>query len=82
MKIRCDSINYRKGFLEVCEVHKGRINLEVWGVHPDVSVSSFDELSDEDIIGNVELELSVDNAQELVKRLKGLLSDLEAKAES
>ena len=59
--IPCNSIVYRKGFVEVSRVHDGCINLESWSVHPETEISGVDvrdgSIGEDDIIGNVELEL-------------------------
>lgn len=77
-KIKCDGVNYRKGFIEVSgNIHEGFINLEVWRIHPDTDISSdmaFDEIPDEAFTSNAELELSLENAEELLNALKQLVS--------
>ncbi len=77
-KIKCNSISYRKGFVEITSnIHDGFINFEVWNIHPDTNISSdnfsFDMITDGDITGNVEIELSVENAQEVLKALESFL---------
>lgn len=78
-KIKCDNITYRKGFVEVSgDIHKGCINLEAWNIHPDTELSqddsAFNSIPDEAFTGNVELELNIENAKELVKRLEELIA--------
>jgi len=78
-KIKCDNINYRKGFVEVSgDIHKGCINLEAWNIHPDTDISRdesvFGSVPDEAFTGNVELELSVENAKELARKLEELIA--------
>lgn len=73
-KIRCASVDYRQGFIEVLPgVHPGAVNLEVWQVRSglDISGLSLDDqrLQDSDIIANVELELTVGEARQLVDAL-------------
>jgi hypothetical protein len=74
MKIKCNAVSYRKGFVELSEnIHEDNINLEVWGVHPDYEIphgdSPFNKVPIESFIGNLELELSVENARALIQDL-------------
>ncbi|MET0063683.1 MAG: hypothetical protein ABW176_15450 [Candidatus Thiodiazotropha endolucinida] len=74
-KIKCNSIDYRKGFLEVSyNVHDAYINLEVWNIHPDTDISGesteFEDISEELFTGNTEIEMSIDEAEQLLKKLK------------
>ena len=78
-KIKCDGVNYRKGFIELSDnIHKNYVNLEVWGVHPDYDISqgesSFNEIPEESFIGNVELELSIENAKVLIRDLRNFVN--------
>ena len=76
-KIKCNSINYRKGYIEVTgNIHEGHVNIEAWRIHPDTDISgdmSFEEISDEAFTSNTELELTLENAEELVKALQGAI---------
>lgn len=79
-KIKCNAIEYRKGFIEVkSNIHAGCINLETWSIHPDVDISddksSLDTLSENDITGNTEIELTVERAKELVRLLQLAIDD-------
>ena len=52
MKIKCNSVNYRKGFVGITnDAHDRCMNLEVRGIHPDIDVSpeknTFEGFSDE-----------------------------------
>lgn len=81
-KIKCDGVNYRKGFVELSNnIHENHINLEVWGVHPDYDISevgsSFNEIPEESFIGNVELELNLESAKALVQELSSFINNLE-----
>lgn len=81
-KIKCDGVNYRKGFVELSNnIHDNHINLEVWGVHPDYDLSqidsSFSEIPEESFIGNVELELNLENAKALIQDLSSFIKMLE-----
>lgn len=71
--IKCHSINYRQGFIQVsAKVHDGCINLESWNIHSEVNIKnheSLDELTDSSVLSNVELELSVEEAKELINKL-------------
>ncbi|MBB6520015.1 hypothetical protein [Pseudoteredinibacter isoporae] len=81
-KIKCDEVSYRKGFVEISgNIHENHINLEVWGVHPDFDIppgeASFNKTPEESFIGNVELELSVENANALIQELSNFVNSLE-----
>ncbi len=80
--IKCNSINYRKGYIEVeSEIHKGCVNLEVTQIHPDVDITSTrlgdGKLSDEAFIGNTEIELSLEEAKNLIELLKNAIDKTE-----
>lgn len=73
-RIYCRNISYRSGFIEVLpNIHPGHVNIEVWNIHPDSSQPGADirdgSVSDEDVIGNTEIELSIAQAKELVELL-------------
>ena len=57
--IRCNSIHYRKGFVEVSRVHNGCVNLESWSVNSESEISGVyvhdGRVDDDDITGNVDL---------------------------
>lgn len=78
--IRCNSISYRKGFVEVSRVHDGCVNLESWSVHSEAEISGVDvrdeRIDDEDITGNVELELNIDAAERLIAALQAAVDEL------
>lgn len=72
--IICNDIAYRQGFIEVAAgIHPHHINIETWNIHPDCDISSLSltdaTLSDQEIIGNTEIELSVSQATALVESL-------------
>lgn len=54
-------------------IHDGCINIEAWQVDPDVDISNReiedDSFSDNAVTGNVELEMSVAAAEDLIQRL-------------
>lgn len=73
-KLRCGVVPYRKGFIEVVpDIHDGCINIETWHIHPDVDISSPEiengTFPDNAVIGNVELELSIAEAEDLIQTL-------------
>ena len=78
--IRCSSIAYRKGFVEVSRVHDGCVNLESWSVNSEVEISGVDirdeRIDDEDITGNVELELGIEAAERLIAALQAAVDEL------
>lgn len=79
VRVMCDSISYRKGYIDVSpEIHEGCVNLEVTNIHPEVDIFNVDigedEIADETFTGNTEIELSVENAEELVRVLQEAIS--------
>ncbi len=74
-KIKCNNVEYRKGFIEVIpNIHDGCINIETWDVHVDIDITNI-ELEDENfpeegVTNNTEIEMNVNEAEELVRRLK------------
>ena len=81
-KIRCNDVRYRQGFVEVTsDIHAEHINVEVWNVHPDWDISdkAFDDtrLSDEAFVGNVELELSTEQAKALIEQLQASIRKIQ-----
>ncbi len=77
--IKCNSINYRKGYIEVVSgIHENCINIEVTGIHPDRDIANINlgdgKLSDEDFTSNTELELSLSEAEKLIDLLKIAIS--------
>ena len=74
--IKCDSVAHRKGFVEVCDgIHSGCINLEVWNIHPDINSISRDDIlnGDGSVTANTEIELSIENAEELIVKLQNAI---------
>ncbi|KJG03050.1 hypothetical protein [Photobacterium angustum] len=74
--IKCDSIAYRKGYVEVCGgIHSDCINLEVWNIDPDINTISSDDFlnGDETVTANTEIELSIENAEELILKLQNAI---------
>jgi len=73
--IRCNGVSYRQGFVEVSSgIHARHVNVEVFNVHPDQDISSLsrpDQLASEDaIVGNTEVELSISEANALIEALR------------
>ena len=83
LKFRCDTIYYRKGFVEITPgIHAGCINLECWQIQNDLDISGMDlldqRIADEAITANVELELSVETAEALVVALQAAIHAVRA----
>lgn len=55
-------------------IHNGFINIETWCVHPDCDIENMDLMDDnlpnEAVIGNTEIELSIEEAKDLVSYLQ------------
>ena len=70
-RFKCNSISYRKGYIEVvADIHAGLINMETWNIHSELGITErmlgeHDFLID-GVVGNTELELSVDEAKLLI----------------
>lgn len=80
-KILCQDISYRSGFVEVIPgIHDDHVNLEVWNVAPQRASTIVDEnsLTDDDVIATTELELSIPQTKELIRRLQLAVSQLES----
>ncbi|WP_426390452.1 hypothetical protein [Variovorax sp. R-27] len=78
-KIRLNDVRYRQGFLEVTNIHPGHINIETWEIHPDLDISEkqFDDkaITDECVVANTEIELSVEQAKALVASLEAAIAN-------
>ena len=73
--LRCNDVSYRQGFVEVAaRIHSRHVNIEIWNVHPDHDISNLARVeqvnSDESIVGNTEIELSILQAQSLIEALQ------------
>ena len=81
--ISCNSISYRKGFVEVSRVHDGCVNLESWSVRAETEISGVDIrdgcIDDDDVTGNVELELGIEAAERLIAALQTAVLELRGK---
>ena len=72
--IKCNSIEYRKGCIEVRgDIHIDCVNIEAWNIHPDLDISGIDlgddSMPEEAVTANTEIELSIKNAEDLVQQL-------------
>lgn len=73
--IQCNDISYRQGFVVVAAgIHARHVNVEIWNVHPDQNISGLSRVgevfSDESIVGNTEIELSISQANALIEALQ------------
>jgi len=74
-RVKCSGVSYRQGWVEVApNVHPGQVNVEAWSVVPevDMSLSSIDltSIPDGAITGNVEIELTIAQAKQLLAALQ------------
>ena len=81
--IRCNVIDYRKGFIEVqSRIHDGCINIETWQTAPDIDITGLvigdEKITDDDVTGNAEIELSLENAEHLVAQLQNAINDIKS----
>ncbi|MDD4911764.1 MAG: hypothetical protein PHP57_05665 [Sideroxydans sp.] len=81
-RFKCTGVPYRQGWIEVTSgIHGGFVNLEVWNVTPEVDISPLASelalLTDDQIVGNTEVELSVALAKELVAALESAIKAIE-----
>ena len=82
-RIKCDNIEYRKGYIEVSpNVHEGCINLEAWDIHSEADLKNTDidndDFSDELVRANTEIEMSLFEAKELVAQLQKAIDDVQS----
>ena len=80
-KISCNTIEYRKGFIEVAAgIHPGCLNIETWNVRPEVNIPHILTSATFDIeglvTGNTELELSITEAENFIAELQRALSQV------
>jgi len=81
-QIKCRGVPYRQGWIEVCaNVHARHVNVEAWNVAPEVGMSNpsvaLTSVPDEAVAGNVELELTVAQAKQLVVALQNAIAAAE-----
>ncbi len=72
VRVHCDSIRYRRGFVEVATVHSGYVNLETWEVSAEWPHAVYEgaKIPDDAFVANTELELSSTEARELAAALQ------------
>lgn len=73
-RVKCSGVPYRQGWVEVApNVHKGYVNLEAWSVVPEINMSlpsaALAFILDGEVTGNVEVELTLAQAKELLAAL-------------
>ena len=81
--IRCNAIDYRQGFIEVqSRIHKDCINIETWQVDADINITavglSDGGITNDNIIGNTEIELSLKNAEQLITLLQDAINTVKS----
>lgn len=81
-RVRCTGVPYRQGWVEVVPgVHAGHVNLEAWRVAPEVDMSvpsiTLSSLPDEAVTDNVEIELTVAQAKQLIVLLQTAIEAME-----
>jgi len=77
IRLRCDAVAYRGGFIETRLVHANHINLETWSIDPDAfnaNVKWVTDASESAVTGNVELELDLRTAMQLTESLHELVA--------
>lgn len=80
-RIRCNIIDYRKGYIEVTPgIHSGCVNIEAWNTDPNLGIENLDvgDLPEGAVIGNTELELSLEMARALVHALNIAIKSAES----
>lgn len=79
--IKCTDIPYRQGFVEVMNVHKNHVNLEIWNVGADLDLGplsvNLETLPDDAVQSNTEIELSLSQAKQLVDWLQSAIAKAE-----
>lgn len=73
-KIRCNIIDYRKGYIEVTVgVHPNCVNIETWNTSPSIDINNLDirdhEFPNGGVIANTEVELDIEAAKKLIDAL-------------
>ena len=79
--LKANSIGYRQGFIEVIgNIHPNSINIETWNINPDRNIEELslddEEIKDEDVCGNTEIELNIDQVKELIRMLEKEIENL------
>jgi hypothetical protein len=80
--IKCGGVPYRQGWVEVAaNIHTGHVNIEAWNVAPEVDMSNYAvtlaSVPDGAVTGNVEVELTVAQAKQLVVALQSAIAAAE-----
>lgn len=82
-RLKCDSVVYRKGFIEVTPaIHDGCVNIETWGIDADTNlehVAWVDDVSDSSVVANCELEMTLDPARNLAESILAAIQSTEHK---
>lgn len=80
--VRAEAVEYRRGFVEISNVHPGSVNLEAWRVPPGVvlELNAYGRpvLPEDALIANVEIELSPQAAEELIAALRSAIDSARA----
>jgi len=73
LTISAKTVGYRQGHVEIRNIHPGCVNIEVWAIDPDSDLRPAENghlvYEDHEVIGDVELELSPDEALMLAQQL-------------
>ena len=81
-RVKCSGVPYRQGWIEVApNIHAAYVNIESWSVVQDVDMSlpstALTSLSDAAVTGNVEVELTIAQAKELLAALQVAIKAVE-----
>ncbi len=82
VRLKCESIPYRQGFIEVTpSIHAGHVNIETWDIQSKTSLDNVswvdsDSISDEDVVANTELELTAFEAEKLADAIMAAVRQL------
>ena len=75
--MKCETINYRKGFLEVTPaIHDQCVNIELWEIDAETNISDarwVDDIPGTAVVSNCELEMTTNEARRLVEALLAAL---------
>ena len=82
-RIKCNSIDYRRGFIEVIQgIHDGCVNIETWGINSetelgDVAWVDHPSIPESSVLDNTELEMTIEQARSLANALLAAADSLE-----
>jgi len=84
-RIKCCGVPYRQGWVEIsANIHAGYVNLEAWHVVPKIDLQpdaiSLASISDAAVSSNVELELTLTQAKQLLAALQQALAEVDTLA--